>query len=272
LPDAKKYGAIEDRLEVVQNAVEQSAIKGKVECLAFIRKAMGVWKKGSFRDFTPEKRQEIADILHDASGPLERGTPIRQQIRDIIQLLLPPQFLSLCNDILELWMNSSNEDEALMDKLGLCGDAWREAEGRGRRGSLEFQKAKNIFAVLLKVVHTLEKEPDMKINIRMQYVVNFIIDVRIDLERRTTMKHPLRHPDSVFLYVNTVMTTYAPPNAGPALDIGTVAEEGQEGEKEEADADEGTWPEFGDDRHLPGRMPQTADITTLLRQMRQLCV
>ena len=48
----------------------------------------------------------------------------------------------------------------------------------------------------------------------------------------------------------------------------------------EAYADEGTWTEFGDDRHLAhmsgmlpvGRMPQKADITTLLRQMRQLCV
>jgi hypothetical protein len=48
----------------------------------------------------------------------------------------------------------------------------------------------------------------------------------------------------------------------------------------EADADEGPWPEFGDDRHLAhmsgmlpvGRMAQKADITTLLRQMRQLCV
>ena len=280
LPDAKKFGAIEYRLEVVQNAVEQSAIKGKVECLAFIDKAMQVWNKGSFKDFTPEKRQEIADILHEASGTLERGTPIRQQIQDIMQLLLPPQFLTLCNDILELWMNSSNEDEALMDKLGLCGNVWREAEGHGRVGSLTIQKANNIFAVLLKVVHTLQKEPDMKINIRLEYVVNFIIGVRSDLERRATKKHASRQPDSVFLYVKTVMTTYAPPNAGPALDIGTVAEEGQEGEKEEAYADEGTWPEFGDDRHLAhmsgmlpvGRMPQKADITTLLRQMRQLCV
>jgi hypothetical protein len=169
----------------VQNAVEQSAIKGKVECLAFIRKAMQVWNKGSFRDFTLEKRQEIADILHEASGTLERGTPIRQQIQDIMQLLLPPQFVTLCNDILELWMNSSNEDEALMEKLGLCLNAWREAEGSGRRGSLTVPTAKNIFAVLLKVVHTLQKEPDMKSNIRLQYVLNFIIGVRTDLERRT---------------------------------------------------------------------------------------
>jgi hypothetical protein len=280
LPDAKKYGAIEYRLGVVQNAVKQSAIKGNVECLAFINKAMQVWNKGHFKDFTPEKRQEIAEILDDASGTLEKGTPIRQQIRDIIQLLLPPQFLTLCNDILELWMNSSNEDEALMEMLGLCGDAWSKGEGRGRYGSLTIQKAKKIFAVLLEVVRTLEKEPDMKSNIRMQYVVDFIMRVRTDLERRATKKHASRNPDSVFLDVNTVMTTYAPPNAGPALDIGTVAEEGKEGEEEEADADEGTWPEFGDDRHLAhmsgmlpvGRMPQKAEITTLLRQMRQLCV
>jgi hypothetical protein len=185
LPDAKKYGVIEYRLSVVQNAVEQSVIKGKVECLKFIRKAMTVFSKGYFKDFTPEKRQEIAEILDDASGTLEKGTPIRQQIRDIIQLLLPPQFVSLCNDILELWMNSSNENDTLMDELGLCGRTWGEAEGRGRRGSLEVQNAKNIFAVLLKVVHTLEKDPDMKSNIRLQYVLNFIIGVRTDLERRT---------------------------------------------------------------------------------------
>jgi hypothetical protein len=233
LPDAKKYGAIEYRLEVVQNAVEQSAIKGNVECLAFIHKAMQVWNKGSFRDFTLEKRQEIADILHEASGTLERGTPIRQPIQDIMQLLLPPQFVSLCNDILELWMYSSNENETLMDNLGLCGKTWKEAEGRGRVGSLTIQKAKKIFAVLLEVVHTLQKEPDMKINIRMQYVVDFIMSVRTDLERRATKKHASRQPDSVFLYVKTVMTTYAPPNAPPALHVETVAEEGEEGEEEE---------------------------------------
>jgi hypothetical protein len=197
---------------------------------------MGVWWKGNFRDFTPEKRQRIADILDGASGTIEKGTPIRQQIRDIIQLLLPPQFVSLCNDILELWMNSSNENEALMDDLGLCGRTWAEAEGRGRRGSLTIQKAKNIFAVLLEVVHTLEKDPDMKINIRMQYVVDFIKSVRTDLERRTTLKHP----ENVFTYVKDVMTTYAPPNAPPANDIGTVAEERDE-EEETAHGDYGLY-------------------------------
>jgi len=35
LPDAKKFGVILYRLERVQNSVEQSAIKGNVECLNF---------------------------------------------------------------------------------------------------------------------------------------------------------------------------------------------------------------------------------------------
>ncbi len=52
------------------------------------------------------------------------------------------------------------------------------------------------------------------------------------------MKHALKHPDSVFFYVKTVMTTYAPPNAPPAVVIGTVAEEGEE---EEETAHDGYW-------------------------------
>jgi hypothetical protein len=157
LPDFKKHGAIEYRLEVVLNILEQSVIKGKVECLEFIRDAMQLWKKGYYKVFTPEKRQEIAEILHDASGYIDNGTPIWQQIQHIILLLLPPQFATLINDILELWMHSSNESETLMDKVGLCGGTWREAEGRGRYGSLAVQTAKNLLALLLKVVQILQR-------------------------------------------------------------------------------------------------------------------
>ena len=214
------------------------------------------WNKVQF----PEKRQEIAEILDEASGTIEKGTPIRQQIRNIIQLLLPPQFVTLCNDILELWMNSSNENETLMDNLGLCGGTWKEAEGRGWYGSLTVETAKNIFALLLKVVHTLQKESDMQKNIRLQYVVDFIENTRMDLDRRTVK---MTNPSSVFRYVKTAMTEYAPPYAPPALDIGTVAEEGG------ADA-----LGVGDEAFQApvGRKPQNADISTLLREMRQLCV
>jgi hypothetical protein len=66
----------------------------------------------------------------------------------------------------------------------------------------------------------------------------------------------------IWLQINEIIQLLVPPQAG------------------DEEMDEGTWPEFGDDRHLAhmsgmlpvGRMPQKADITTLLRQMRQLCV
>jgi hypothetical protein len=141
-----------------------------------------------------------------------------------MQLLLPPQFVTLCNDILELWMNSGNENETLMDKLGLCGDAWREEEGRGRYGSLTVPTANNIFAVLLKVVHTLQKESDMQKNIRLQYVVDFIKGLKTDLDAWTKT---MTNPDSVFRFVKRAMTTYAPPNAPAALYVETVAEEAE---------------------------------------------
>ncbi len=152
LPYTKKFGVIAYRLLAVQNAVIHSAIKGKVQCLAFIREAVQMWEKLRFKDFSPEKREEIAGILHDAHGTIEKGTPIRLQIQHIIQLLLPPQFATLSTDILELWMHSSNESETLMDKLSMCGNGWTQAEGRGRYGSLAVQTAKNIFVVLLNVV------------------------------------------------------------------------------------------------------------------------
>jgi len=231
LPDNRKFGRIEYRLSRVQNAVEQCAINGKVECLNFIHKAMEVWQQMHFKDFTPEKKQRIAEILDEASGTIEKGTPIHQQIRNIIQLLLPPQFVSLCNDILELWMNSGNENEKIMNDLGLCVSAWREAGERGRRGMLRVVTLQKILAILMSVVDTLGKDVDMIGNTRLQYVVDFIKSVRTDLERRTTMKHPLRHPESVFTYVKAVLTTYAPPNAPPAVHVETVVEEGEEEEE-----------------------------------------
>jgi hypothetical protein len=269
LPDFKKHGAIEYRLEVVLNIVEQSVIKGKVECLKFIRKAMQLWKKGYYRDFTPEKRQEIAEILHDASGTLEKGTPLRQQIQHIILLLLSPQFATLINDILELWMHSSNESETLMDNVGLCGGTWREAEGRGRYGSLAVQTAKNLLALLLKVVHILQKEPDMKKNIRLQYVVDFISGLRTELDMQTVR---MTNPDSVFRYVKTAMTKYTPPYVPPALTVGRVDEEEEEVETGH-DAHHGGAhaPGVGDEAWREGGeeiIQQNADISTLLREMR----
>jgi hypothetical protein len=234
---------------------------------------MQLWKKWSYRHFTPEKRLKIAGILHDASGTLEKGTPIWQQIQHIILLLLPPQFATLINDILELWMHSSNESETLMDNVGLCGGTWREAEGRGRYGSLAVQTAKNLLALLLKVVRILQKEPDMKKNIRLQYVVDFISGLRTELDMQTVR---MTNPDSVFRYVKTAMTKYTPPYVLPALDIGRV-DEGEEGVETGHDAHHGGAhaPGVGDEAWREGgveRIPQNADISTLLRQMRQLCV
>jgi hypothetical protein len=172
---------------------------------------------------------------------------------------VPSRFHTLCDDIVELWDDISDEngpviDEVQLEKVSECVEEWENALN-GETGFISVQAAKKIFGDLLNVVQTLQTEPQMKNNTRLQYIVKFISDFTTDLERRT----------SDLLYVQTAMAKYGPPYASE--------EEGQEGEKEEADADEGTWPEFGDDRHLPvGRMAKKADITTLLRQMRQLCV
>ena len=76
-------------------------------------------------------------------------------------------------------------------------------------------------------------------------------------------------PYSVYRYVKTTLARYAPPYAPPALDIGTVAEA-------EADHGGGTqsrnsiWEKVGPWDRKPDT--KNADISTLLREMRQLCV
>jgi len=148
---------------------------------------------------------------------------------------LSPNFASLCNDILELWMHSSSGSEALMDKLSMCVDAWAEGARRGQYGNLKVQEMKNIFLVLFNVVHTLQKLPDMEHNTRLRYVVEFISDLRTELDMRTVT---MTNPKSVFSYVKSVMTKYAPPYVPPALHVETVAEEGEE-EEETAHGDYG---------------------------------
>ena len=268
LPDSEKFGDIEWRLLYVRDAVIKSGIQRKEECLVFIRRAESMWP--SFKKFTPDKRQELADILDDARGTVEKGGPIWVQINEIIQLLLPPQFASLCNDILELWMHSSNESEALLDKVSMCVNAWAEGVRRGRHGTLEVQPMKHIFVVLLNVVHTVQKEPEMKKNKRLQYVVNFISDLRTELDMRTVT---MTNPEAVFMYVKSAMTKYAPSYVPPVLDIGTVVEEDEE--EEEEPATEAHPLRVGDDGLRGGdgnEIPMEADMSTLLRQMKQLCV
>ena len=100
---------------------------------------------------------------------------------------------------------------------------WAEAQGRR---SLDFLTAKTIFANLLDVVQTVQKEPQMKNNTHLQYVVKFISDLSTELERRS---HLMTLPDSVYWYVKATMAKYAPPYAPPALDIGRVTEKEEEG-------------------------------------------
>jgi hypothetical protein len=111
----------------------------------------------------------------------------------------------------------------------------------------------------------------MKKNIRLQYVVDFISGLRTELQ---TMK--ISNPDSVFRHVKTAMTKYTPPYVPPALAIGRV-DEGDEEVETGHDAHHGGAhaPGVGDEAWREGgveRIPQKADISTLLREMRQLCV
>ena len=248
---------IEEKMRSVYEGLKNSGVNEG--CLALVQQARSEWRRARRTHFKQGIRRNIAKILERARKLLSEGTPIRLQISEIIPLLVPSRFHTLCDDIVELWDDISDEngpviDEVQLEKVSECVDEWEEALN-GETGFISVQTAKKIFDVLLNVVQTLQIQPQMKNNTRLQYIVKFISDFTIDLDRRT----------SDLLYVQTAMAKYGPPYASE--------EEGQEGEKEEADADEGTWPEFGDDRHLPvGRMPQTADVSTLLRQMRELCV
>jgi hypothetical protein len=92
----------------------------------------------------------------------------------------------------------------------------------------------------------------MKNNTRLQYIVKFISDFTIDLDRRT----------SDLLYVQTAMAKYGPPYASE--------EEGEEGEEEEGtQSRDSIWVKGGPWDRVE-KIPNKADITTLLRQMRQL--
>ena len=99
-------------------------------------------------------------------------------------------------------------------------------------------------------------------------MVEFISDHRTELDIVTVK---MTNPVSVFSYVKSALTKYAPPYVPPVLDIGTVVEEDEE-EEPATDAhplivsDDAVWEGDGRDIQLP------ADMSMLLRQMRQLCV
>jgi hypothetical protein len=202
-------------------------------------------------------RLKFATRLQKAQETLETGTPIWRKLNAIIQLLLP-QFGGLCNDIIYLCI-STNESETLMDKVLVCGKAWEEAAKRGRFGSLDSGAWETIFADLLDVVDNLQEEPDMKNNTRLQYIVKFISDLETELKRRPmTMKNP----EALFMYVKGVMTQYTPPYVPPALDIRTVVNGGKLLAPSKDEVCRGG--NVGE--------PQEENISTLLWQMRQLCV
>ena len=262
------YDEIDAKIRIVRAALLNSSTVNR-SCFVIFQKATKTWP-GSAKQFKQRMRKPFATRLQKAQETLEKGTPIWSQLNAIIQLLLPPQFADVCNDILDMWMQSTNESEKLMDKLVTCVGVWSEAVERGRYGSLDSLTCKTIFADLLYVVQTLQKEPDMINNIRLQYVVKFISDLRTELDRRPmTMKNP----EAVFMYVKGEMTQYAPPYAPPVLHVETVAEEDEDVEEEPATEahphrvrDDALWQ--GDGHEIP----MEADMSTLLRQMKQLCV
>ncbi len=174
---SRLYDDIDKKLWEVCGELNESGVNGT--CLIFVQRVLKVWP-GTVKYFNEGIREQIAKILQNAQGTIEKGTAIWVQINEIIQLLLTPQFATVCNDILDLWIESSNSTS----------------------GRLEVQAVKKIFEDLLDVVQTLQKKPDMKSNTRLQYVVKFISDVRTVLERRTVQ---MTNPVSVFLYINTAM-------------------------------------------------------------------
>jgi hypothetical protein len=214
------YDEIDAKFRIIYHELMKNERVNR-NCLVILRKAHKLWPS-SVKYLKNGLRQEIATILEQSQQTLEIGTPIWVEIDRIIGLLLPPEFASVTRDIIDLWIYSSNEDGTLMEILSACGRVWAEARVHG---SLDFPTAKNIFKKLLHVVQTVQKEPDMKNNTRLQYVVKFISDLSTELERQS---HMTKRPYSVYSYVKTTMSRYAPPYAPPADDIGTVAEEEEE--------------------------------------------
>jgi hypothetical protein len=212
------YDDIEAKMRSVYEGLKKSGENGG--CLTLVQQARRLWP-GYVTYFKQGIRRNIANILERARKLLSEGTPIRLQISEIIQLLVPPRFQTLCNDIVELWDDISDEngpviDEVQLEKVSECVEEWENALN-GETGFISVQTAKKIFDVLLNVVQTLQIQPQMKNNTRLQYIVKFISDFTTDLERRT----------SDLLYVQATMAKYGPPYAS-THDIGTVAEEVEE--------------------------------------------
>jgi hypothetical protein len=259
------YYDIKAKMRSVYEGLENSGVNEK--CLALVQQARSLWRRARHTHFKQGIRRNIAKILERARKLLSEGTPIRLQISEIIPLLVPSRFHTLCDDIVELWDDISDENGPVIDEVQLkrvseCVDEWEEALN-GETGFISVQTAKKVFVALLNVVQTLQTEPQMKKNTRLQYIVKFISDFRTGLERRT----------SDLLYVQTAMAKYGPPYAS-THDIGTVAEE-VEGET----AHHGGGTRERDSIWVKGvpwdrveRIPHKANVSTLLRQMRQLCV
>ncbi len=138
---SRLYDDIGKKLWEVCGELNESGVNGT--CLIFVQRTLKVWP-GTVKYFNEGIREQIAKILQNVQGTIEKGTAIWVQINEIIQLLLPPQFATVCNDILDLWIESSNRNEALLHKVSKCGDAWRVAVRRGASGRLEVQVAKKI--------------------------------------------------------------------------------------------------------------------------------
>ena len=203
------------------------------KCLVFVDKAMKALP-GAAPYFTKDKRKEISDWLVKAHGAVDGAEPIATELSDIVYLLLPPSANTVCIDIEELWMVSDG-DEKIHEYLINAGKAWNEAVRRRVYGWLKVETAEAIFTSLLDVVETLHREQNMKKYTSLEYMKGFIKDISAQFANRN--KRADEKGDFVFRKVEALFAQYAPPDAVLHVetvgeDLGTVAEEGEEEEKE----------------------------------------
>ena len=166
--------------------------------------------------------------------------PIRLAIKEIIQLVSLPQFTTMCNDIVELWVYSIPDNEDTVDErpgetVKNCGDKWDEAAKRGQRGMLDLQEAKEILKKLLEVVRLIQEKSGNQNKERLEYVAGFISGIQQKLNRWTEGVHP----QSIFLFIFFEMYKYAPPE----LNVPEWSEETDEVQDTDEDNSE---------QHLPG--------------------
>ena len=188
------------------------------KCRHLVARAFNMWPE--FNHFTSDIRRDIAEELKKAQGEVGRG-PIWVQINEIIQLLLPPQFATVYNDILELGSYSDAID-TLLPKLEMCANIWRKAAQSGDHGRIEFNQANYIFACLFNVVQTMQKEPHMENNTRLEYIKTFLQKLGTDLQRPPVSKPDVwghedlgidirKNATACFLHVCTLLEEYDPP-------------------------------------------------------------